>query len=76
MILDEDDIDDKKYKVKALTAEECANYTIYDVVLPLPGYDITYPENMKDCYKEILEKYGLSLEMTKQKVKYVEVRYN
>jgi tRNA pseudouridine13 synthase len=54
--------------VKALTSDECSNYTIYDVVLPLPGYDIEYPENLKDFYKETLEKYGLTLEMTKQTV--------
>ncbi|EFA08141.1 pseudouridylate synthase 7 homolog [Tribolium castaneum] len=66
---DEDCGENKKEPVKELTDEECANYTIYDIVLPLPGYDITYPENMKDCYKEILEKYGLTLEMTRQKVR-------
>ncbi|XP_044253419.1 pseudouridylate synthase 7 homolog [Tribolium madens] len=65
----EDCDENKKIPVKALSADECTNYTIYDIVLPLPGYDITYPENLKDCYKEILENYGLSLEMTKQKVR-------
>lgn len=56
-------------EVKAITAEEIQNYTMYDIVLPLPGYDIKYPENLKQYYKEALEEYGLSLEMTKQKVK-------
>jgi tRNA pseudouridine13 synthase len=65
---EEDTSDRKRTKVKALTSDECSNYTIYDVVLPLPGYDIEYPENLKDFYKETLEKYGLTLEMTKQSV--------
>ncbi|CAH1376746.1 unnamed protein product [Tenebrio molitor] len=65
---EEDTSDRKRTKVKALTSDECSNYTIYDVVLPLPGYDIEYPENLKDFYKETLEKYGLTLEMTKQTV--------
>lgn len=57
-------------KVKILTEEDLPKYTIYDVVLPLPGYDITYPDNqMKQWYSELLAEYGLSLEMPKQKVK-------
>ncbi|KAJ8966700.1 hypothetical protein NQ314_003350 [Rhamnusium bicolor] len=58
-----------KQEIIALTADELSNYTIYDIVLPLPGYDINYPEHLKEYYKEALEEYGLTLEMTKQKVK-------
>ncbi|XP_066152002.1 pseudouridylate synthase 7 homolog [Euwallacea fornicatus] len=54
---------------RPLTAEELHNYSIFDIVLPLPGFDIIYPENLKQLYKEVLEGYGLSLEMPKQKVK-------
>jgi hypothetical protein len=48
--------------------ETVSNYTIYDVVLPFPGNDIEYPENLKDFYKETLEKNGLTFEKPKQKV--------
>ncbi|CAH1986061.1 unnamed protein product [Acanthoscelides obtectus] len=58
-----------KIEVKALTQEDLENYTLYDIVLPTPGYDVVYPENLKQYYKEALEEYGLVLEMPKQKVK-------
>jgi len=35
-------------------------YTIYDVVLPMPGHDILYPDNeIKDYYEELLKKDGI-----------------
>lgn len=38
-----------------LTEEDVNNYTIDDVVYPLPGKLSVYPENeMKDLYKQIL----------------------
>ncbi|XP_036338142.1 pseudouridylate synthase 7 homolog [Rhagoletis pomonella] len=61
-----------KRKVKALSAGEieCGGYTIFDIVLPLPGYDITYPDNeVKTWYEEILEEYGLSSETLRHSVK-------
>lgn len=74
---DEDNIAEDKSQssyiapeVKILTQENVNDFTIFDVVLPLPGYDIKYPENdMKKWYKEILESYGLSLEMPKQRAR-------
>ncbi|KAF2882212.1 hypothetical protein ILUMI_23954 [Ignelater luminosus] len=57
-------------EIKILSEDDLNNYTIYDIVLPLPGYDVQYPENeVKDWYKELLEKYDLTIEMPKQKVK-------
>lgn len=59
--------------VNVLSQEDISNYSIYDVILPLPGFDIKYPENeVKDWYKEALQEYGLELEMHKQKVKQVQ----
>ncbi|KAG1670926.1 Pseudouridylate synthase 7 [Nymphon striatum] len=60
-------------KVKILTEEdvELLKFSIYDVVLPLPGYDVIYPENkmIKEFYKELLEKDGLDIDNMKVKVK-------
>ncbi|XP_037934941.1 pseudouridylate synthase 7 homolog [Teleopsis dalmanni] len=61
-----------KLKVKPLTQEDIdnGNYTLFDVVLPLPGYDITYPDNeVASWYEEYLKEYGLTLASLKHKVK-------
>lgn len=58
-----------KQEIKVLKEDELGQYTIFDIVLPLPGYDISYPDFMKDYYKEALAEYDLTLEMPKQKVK-------
>jgi tRNA pseudouridine13 synthase len=63
------DADDKSDVVKTstsriepilLTDENVADYSITDVVLPLPGYDIRYPENDSGTwYKELLAADGM-----------------
>jgi tRNA pseudouridine13 synthase len=47
--------------VKVLkTVEDCEAFTIYDVVLPLVGYNIVYPENeLGDQYLKIIRQDGL-----------------
>ncbi|PLW53999.1 hypothetical protein PCANC_06857 [Puccinia coronata f. sp. avenae] len=42
------------------TLEDCKAFTIYDVVLPLVGYNIVYPENeLGDQYLKIIRQDGL-----------------
>lgn len=49
--------------VTLVTADNLSAYSIYDVVLPLPGYSITYPENaLKQRYEEILQVDGVDFQ--------------
>ncbi|KAL1918034.1 uncharacterized protein VTP21DRAFT_3300 [Calcarisporiella thermophila] len=50
----------KDVKIKILDEKDIADYTIYDVVLPCPGYDVTYPANdIGEMYKEAMQQDGL-----------------
>ncbi|KAM6539885.1 multisubstrate pseudouridine synthase 7 [Fusarium falciforme] len=52
-----DDDDDAPVRARPLTAEEAASgkYTIFDIVLPTPGYDVVYPDNdMGTFYEEFM----------------------
>lgn len=72
-------------EVQCLTADDIGNYSIEDVVLPLPGHSITYPNNegtilslvidLTQCsvvnqwYMELLEQDKLSSEKLRCRVK-------
>lgn len=46
------------------------NYNIFDIVLPLPGYDMKYPgNNMEEYYKMLLQQDGLDLNNMRRKQK-------
>jgi tRNA pseudouridine13 synthase len=49
-------------QVKQLTEEDLPNYTIFDIVLPLPGHDVEYPGgSMEELYAKILKADGLDM---------------
>lgn len=60
----EEDVATSKFvRARALTAEDIANgtHSIYDVVLPTPGFDVVYPTNEKlmQVYVDVMAKDGL-----------------
>jgi len=76
--LQEDEKDTKGWtvahpkSVKALTAEEAATTSIFDVVLPLPGTSIMYPSAKgvtKDDYGLLMKEDGLDVEKMEHKAK-------
>ena len=58
--------------VTVLTEEhlKTGQYTIHDVVLPLPGYDIVYPDNdLRDRYRKLMADDGLDIDNMRHKVR-------
>ncbi|KAH9507458.1 multisubstrate pseudouridine synthase 7 [Bulinus truncatus] len=50
-----------------VTLDTLDKYSLLDVVLPLPGYDVIYPENeVKEWYKSTLEADGLDINKMKR----------
>ncbi|OWB72231.1 hypothetical protein B5S31_g1938 [[Candida] boidinii] len=61
--IQEDVKKDQYIRARVVTEEEIKEnkYTIYDVVLPTPGFDVQYPENeqLRKVYSDIMAKDGL-----------------
>uniref|UniRef100_A0A8D0DRY6 Pseudouridylate synthase 7 homolog n=1 Tax=Salvator merianae TaxID=96440 RepID=A0A8D0DRY6_SALMN len=50
--------------------EEVSSYTIHDVVMPLPGFDVIYPKHkIGEAYKEILAADNLDINNMKHKIR-------
>lgn len=49
--------------VKILTEEDLPNYTLADVVMPQPGWRVTYPTYAKPWFDEILAKDNLTTDL-------------
>ena len=46
--------------MKTLSAEDVDDYTIFDVIMPLPGKDVAYPGGaLGERYREFLRLDGL-----------------
>lgn len=50
-----------KSEVEVITKETLSQYTVHDVLLPLPGFDVRWPENQA---KEEMEKFLSEDEVT------------
>ena len=49
-------------EVKHLTVDDLPHYTIFDVVMPLPGYDVEYPRGeVGEFYAKMLAADGLDI---------------
>lgn len=68
---EEDVFQSKEPKVKHLTEEDVAlgKYTIYDVILPTPGFKIEYPTALLQVYKDVMAKDQLDPENMARNVK-------
>jgi len=50
----------KDVMVHEVTQEDVKNWNIKDVVLPLPGYDVKYPQNsISQIYKDLIAQDGI-----------------
>lgn len=58
--------------MKTLTEEDLDKYTIFDVIMPLPGTDVSYPGGaLGGRYREFLRLDGLDPDNFVRKQKYV-----
>ena len=46
----------------ALREKDIMDYCVSDIVLPLPGFRVTYPENLVNDYERVLQEDGLKRE--------------
>lgn len=64
------DYSQKTPAVRAITEDELDSIKIEDIVLPLPGHNVVYPNNViKEWYEELLAVDGLSFSAMKQNVR-------
>ncbi|XP_066588430.1 pseudouridylate synthase 7 homolog [Prorops nasuta] len=57
-------------QIKVLTEEDLPNYKISDIVMPQPGWKITYPSYAKPWFDEFLAKDGLNTDLRQKNKKY------
>ncbi|XP_060080963.1 pseudouridylate synthase 7 homolog [Ylistrum balloti] len=68
----DDENNGKRFQTQPIVVDQSNlnDYTIYDVVMTIPGYDVIYPENaVKNWVTEILEKDNLTIENFRHKNK-------
>eukprot|EP01119_Soliformovum_irregulare_P015366 TRINITY_DN4319_c0_g1_i3.p2 TRINITY_DN4319_c0_g1~~TRINITY_DN4319_c0_g1_i3.p2 ORF type:complete len:280 (-),score=122.42 TRINITY_DN4319_c0_g1_i3:46-885(-) len=67
----DEDEDSRHVTVKHVTEEDIqqGTYTIFDVVMPLPGHSVQYPTTMRDAFKEFMLKDGIDMDGMVHKIK-------
>lgn len=61
-------------RIKTLTEADLDKYTIFDVIMPLPGTDVAYPGGkLGERYREFLQMDGLDPNNFERKQKSVNV---
>ena len=59
-----------KSDVDVITEETLSKYTVHDVLLPLPGFDVRWPENeAKEEMMRLLSLDGVSVDQLQHRVK-------
>lgn len=68
---EESDVNSVKFpEVETISEENLSKYTIFDVVYPLPGCDVSYPTNeIGEWYIDLLAKDNLTSEKLSKKNK-------
>ncbi|XP_067682997.1 pseudouridylate synthase 7 homolog [Haliotis asinina] len=62
--------DESKLQPIVVTDENQSEYSMQDLVLPLPGHDVIYPSGkVGSWYRELMEKDGIDIDNMKQKNK-------
>ncbi|KAF7391993.1 hypothetical protein HZH68_011536 [Vespula germanica] len=56
--------------VKILTEEDLPNYTLADIIMPQPGWKVTYPPYAKSWFDEFLAKDELTTDLRQNNKKY------
>lgn len=69
-VTQEEEIEHSLSSVKILTEQDLPNYTLADVIMPQPGWKVTFPPYAKTWFDEFLVKDGLTTDL-KQKNKYI-----
>lgn len=55
---------------EVVTSETMSQFSIYDVVHPLPGYDVKFPQNkLHQVYEELLHNSGIGANNFKHKIR-------
>ncbi|CAN6611080.1 multisubstrate pseudouridine synthase 7 [Trichomonascus vanleenenianus] len=67
---EEDVKEDTFVRARVVTEEDLKTKTIFDIVLPTPGFDIKYPENeVSKVYHEIMAADGLDINNMKRNIR-------
>ncbi|EDO30703.1 predicted protein, partial [Nematostella vectensis] len=59
-------------QVRTLSHDDISSqkYSIHDVVMPVPGYDVTYPgKDVRDWYRELMAVDGVDIDKMRHRVK-------